>query len=99
MSWVNLFFDAQFVGSILAGVAVFATIITLAAPLIYKDRLAGRLKAVSEQRELLRKRQMEELTKKTQLRGQQIDFMKQAVDQLKLQNLLETPGIRDKLAA
>jgi tight adherence protein C len=99
MNWVNLFFDAQFVGSILAGLAVFATILTLAAPLIYKDRLAGRLKAVSEHREMLRKRQMEELSKKNQLRGQQIDFMKRAVDQLKLQNLLETPGIRDKLNA
>jgi len=99
MGWLNLFFDPQFVGAVLAGLAVFATIVTLAAPLLYKDRLQGRLKAVAQQRELLRKRQMEELTKKTQLRGQQIDFMKRAVDQLKLQNLLETPGIRDKLNA
>ena len=99
MGWLDLFFDPQFVGAVLAGLAVFATIVTLAAPLLYKDRLQGRLKAVAQQRELLRKRQMEELTKKTQLRGQQIDFMKRAVDQLKLQNLLETPGIRDKLNA
>lgn len=91
-------FDPQFMGSALAGLAVFATIITIAVPLLQKDRLAGRLKAVADQREVLRKRQMEELNKKGNLRGQQIDFMKRLVDQLKLANLLETPGIREKLS-
>lgn len=99
MSLIDRFFDPQFMGSVLAGLAVFATVITLAVPLLQKDRLAGRLKAVADQREILRKRQMEELNKKGNLRGQQIDFMKRMVDQLKLANLLETPGIRDKLNA
>lgn len=99
MNFVDRLFDPQFMGAVLAGVAVFATILTFAVPLLRKDRLAGRLKAVADQREFLRKRQMEELNKKGNLRGQQIDFMKQMVDQLKLANLLETPGIREKLAA
>jgi tight adherence protein C len=99
MSIVDRFFDPQFTGAILAGVAVFATVITLSAPLLSKDKLAGRLKSVATQRELLRKRQMEELNRKTNIRGQQVDFMRRTVDQLKLQNLLETPGIRDKLNA
>ncbi|MFT3809927.1 MAG: type II secretion system F family protein [Micropepsaceae bacterium] len=99
MSWMDRLFDPQFMGSVLAGVAVFATIITIAVPLLAKDRLAGRLKAVADQREVLRKRQMDELNKKGNLRGQQIDFMKRMVDQLKLANLLETPGIREKLNA
>ncbi len=99
MNWMDRLFDPQFMGSVLAGVAVFATIVTLAVPILQKDRLAGRLKAVADQREILRKRQMEELNKKGNLRGQQIDFMKRMVDQLKLANLLETPGIREKLNA
>ncbi len=99
MSWIDRLYDPQFIGSVLAGLAVFATVITLAVPLLAKDRLAGRLKAVADQRDILRKRQMEELLKKGNLRGQQIDFMKRLVDQLKLANLLETPGIRDKLNA
>jgi tight adherence protein C len=99
MSWMDRLFDPQFMGAIFAGVAVFATLVTLAAPLLKTDRLAGRLKAVADQREVLRKRQMEELNKKANIRGQQMDFMKRAVDQLKLQNLLETPGIREKLNA
>lgn len=99
MSWMDRLFDPQFMGSVLAGVAVFATIITIAVPMLQKDRLAGRLKAVADQREILRKRQMDELNKKGNLRGQQIDFMKRMVDQLKLANLLETPGIREKLNA
>jgi len=99
MSWIDRLYDPQFMGSLLAGLAVFATIITVAVPMLQKDRLAGRLKAVADQREVLRKRQMEELNKKGNLRGQQIDFMKRMVDQLKLANLLETPGIRDKLNA
>lgn len=99
MSWMDRLFDAQFIGLALAGLAVFATIITIAVPFLQKDRLAGRLKAVADQREILRKRQMDELNKKANLRGQQIDFMKRMVDELKLANLLETPGIRDKLNA
>ncbi len=99
MSWMDRLFDPQFMGAIFAGVAVFATLVTLAAPLLKTDRLAGRLKAVADQREVLRKRQMDELNKKANIRGQQMDFMKRAVDQLKLQNLLETPGIREKLNA
>lgn len=99
MSLVDRFFDPQFVGALLAGLAVFATVVTLAAPLMKGDKLAGRLKAVADQREILRRRQMEELNKKANIRGQQVDFMKRAVDQLKLQNLLETPGIRDKLSS
>lgn len=99
MSMIDRFFDPQFMGSILAGVAVFATVVTIAAPMLYKDKLQGRLKAVAQHREVLRKRQMEELAKKGNIRGQQNDFMKRAVDELKLQNLLETPGIRDKLNA
>jgi tight adherence protein C len=99
MHWVDRFFDPQFMGSVLAGLAVFATIITVAVPMLQKDRLAGRLKAVADQREVLRKRQMDELNKKSNLRGQQIDFMKRMVDQLSLAALLETPGIRDKLNA
>jgi len=99
VSLVDRFFDPQFVGALLAGLAVFATVVTLAAPLMKGDKLAGRLKAVADQREILRRRQMEELNKKANIRGQQVDFMKRAVDQLKLQNLLETPGIRDKLSA
>jgi len=99
VSLVDRFFDPQFVGALLAGLAVFATVVTLAAPLMKGDKLAGRLKAVADQREILRRRQMEELNKKANIRGQQVDFMKRAVDQLKLQNLLETPGIRDKLSS
>lgn len=98
MSIIDRFFDPQFVGAVLAGVAVFATVVTLAAPMLKSDKLAGRLKSVAQQREVLRKRQMDELAKKGNLRGQQIDFMKRAVDQLKLQNLLETPGVREKLS-
>ncbi len=99
MNWMDRLYDPQFMGSVLAGLAVFATIITLAVPILQKDRLAGRLKAVADQREILRKRQMEELNKKGNLRGQQIDFMKRMVDQLSLAALLETPGIREKLNA
>lgn len=97
MSFMDRLFDPQFIGACLAGIAIFATILTIAGPMMKGDKLAGRLKSVGQQRELLRRRQMEELAKKGSLRGQQSDFMKRAVDQLKLQNMLETPGIREKL--
>ncbi|HAH09275.1 MAG TPA: type II secretion system protein [Alphaproteobacteria bacterium] len=99
MSYVNLLFDQEFVVSLLAALAAFATILTLAYPMMEQDRLGNRLKAVAERREELRRQAREALNQRKQgsLRSTPVGFMKQTIEQLNLRNLLESPGSREKL--
>jgi tight adherence protein C len=64
------------------------------------DRLETRMKAVAERREELRQRQREAFAvsgRRGQLRSTPIGFMKQTVDNLRLEKLLESPGMKEKL--
>ncbi len=99
MALLETLTNPQVLGAGLAGIAVFATVMTLAGPLLKGDRLGGRMKSVALQRDVLRRKQLDELSRKSSIRGQQSGFMKRAVEQLKLRNILETPGIREKLNA
>jgi tight adherence protein C len=100
MQWFELFYDRQFVASLLVGVAVFATIVTLVMPMLQSDRLDGRMKQVALHREELRKRQMAALNnaKKGSLRANPTEFMRRTIEQLKAENLLENPEIKEKMA-
>ncbi len=99
MDWIYRLLDPSFMASLLAAVAAFATIVTLALPYLKTDTLQPRMKQVAEHREMLRRRQMEELSKRGNLRGAGAqDFMRRTVDQLKVQNLLDSPQIKEKLA-
>jgi tight adherence protein C len=83
---------------ILVGFATFATIATLAGPLLTGSRLKGRMKAVSTEREKLRAARLAELSRGGQsLRHQDKGFYRKMVEALKLQNLLEPEETREKL--
>ncbi|MFO1013228.1 MAG: type II secretion system F family protein [Caulobacteraceae bacterium] len=86
-----------------AAVAVlsFATIITLAAPMLRGNSLEGRLKSVANRREELRRRSREALAKKApgaSLRQTDEGMYKNVVDRLNLSSLLEDPQVAEKLA-
>src|SRR5262245_19900435 len=98
MDYLLLLLDPQFVITVLVAVAAFSTIMTLAMPYFVSDRLNARLKAVATQREELRRRQREALSRKGQLRSTPVGFMKQTVDQLKLENILQSPNTKEKLS-
>lgn len=89
--------------SVLTAVAAFATIVTLSLPYLKGDTLAGRMKAVSERRDELRQRQRDAFAKNGRRTGQlrsttPVGFMKQTLDNLKLEKILESPGMKEKLA-
>src|SRR5262249_28772106 len=91
--------NPEFMLTILAFVAAFATIVTLGMPVLAQDKLAIRLKAVANRREELRAQHKRELERtKPQLRQTSKSFMKQIVDQLNLQTLLASPDLKRKLA-
>ncbi|MEL7027859.1 MAG: type II secretion system F family protein, partial [Pseudomonadota bacterium] len=80
--------------------AAFATVLTLAAPLMSTDKLNSRLKAVATRREELRRKQRETFGKREgpQLRASTPSaFIKETVERLNLQELLDEAGSRKKL--
>ncbi len=97
----HLFLERDFLVTLFAAIAAFATIITLGLPYIAGDALDSRMKAVSDRREELRQKQREALAqggRRGQLRSQPIGFMKKAMDNLKLESLMESPGMKERLA-
>jgi tight adherence protein C len=98
MQFIDMLFDRELVVTVLTAVATFATILTLAYPLLAGDKLGSRLKAVAMRREELRRMQREALAKKGQLRTNPVGFMKQTVEKLNLRNILESPNTKEKLS-
>ncbi len=101
LHYLLLVLDRQFLIIALSGIATFATILTLGLPYMKGDPLAGRMKAVAERREELRQKQREALAqagRRGQLRSTPVGFMKRTLDNLKIEKLLESPGMKEKLA-
>ncbi len=92
----NVLFDRNFLITAIAAVFAFATIVTFGLPLLDRQSLGTRMKAVSERREELRAKHLATLNKRS-LRSEPLTFMKQTVERLKLSNLMESSDTRDKL--
>ncbi len=84
--------EPQTLISILAAVAIFATIITLAMPLLAKDELGDRMKSVAIERDKIRARERarlaEEQGRKNTLRQSEEGLMQKLVDKLNLKEKL-----------
>lgn len=95
--------DPQFVLTALIGIAVFATLMTLATPFLSTDKLDSRIKYVATERAALRAEQrerlMQEQQKKGSLRDKKSDggFVQDVVKTLNLRKLLETQDTRNQL--
>jgi tight adherence protein C len=93
--------DPQNLLSAFIALVVFATIVTLTAPMLSNNGLEGRLKSVANRREELRRRSREALSQKGgggSLRHNDEGMYKNVVDRLQLSRLLEDPKVVDKLA-
>lgn len=92
--------DPANVLTVLVGVLVFATLVTLAVPLMRTNRLEDRLKSVSTRREELRRKSRDAIAtaKGGTLRQTDEGLYKRVVEQLQLSRLLEDPKVVDKLA-
>ncbi|HEY5338430.1 MAG TPA: type II secretion system F family protein [Rhizomicrobium sp.] len=93
---LKIFFDRDFLVTMIVAIGAFATIVTFGLPLIEKQSLGTRMKAVSERREELRAKHHAALNKRS-LRSEPLSFMKQTVDRFSLVNLMESPDTKDKL--
>lgn len=83
--------------ALVAALACFATVVTLAKPLMAGDRLVGRLKSVAVKREELRRKSRKDLEKPANIRQEAKGMLPRVVAQLNLRNLLEDSSLQDKL--
>jgi len=85
------------------GVLVFATVVTIAGPMMNRSQLDGRMKSVANRREELRLKSRQALANKnggqaSRLRHTDEGLYKRVVERLQLSRLLEDPKVVDKLA-
>lgn len=92
---VETLVNKQFLASVLTGLAVMATIISLGAPYFSSDKLSKRMKMVTEERELIRQRERARMQKG--LRHQPKAYMKTVVDRFSLAAWLNADGIKARL--
>jgi tight adherence protein C len=85
--------------TLLIGLAAFGTILTLTAPLLEGDKLKGRMKTVTEEKERLRAQQRAQLAGgEARLREKpKTSIYSQLVELLNLRKIFETEGSRDLL--
>jgi len=87
--------EPQTLFSILAAVAVFATIITLAMPVLQKDELGSRMKSVAIERDKIRARERARLAEQEQrgkLKQSNEGLTSQMVDKLNLKKAIADDG-------
>ena len=93
--------DTKFLIMLLTSVAAIATVITLAMPLLSTDTLGRRMKAVALEREKIRQRERERLSRgdknKVALRQSPKLYMQRAVEKLNLNKWLAQEEAREKL--
>ncbi|HTT84481.1 MAG TPA: type II secretion system F family protein [Rhizomicrobium sp.] len=94
----NIFFDFRFDATLLSAVLAFATVVTLGLPMLERNTLGARMKAVAERREELRRKFQAQLKQRGGLRSEPLGFVKQTVERLQLSRIVEAEETRDRLA-
>ena len=91
--------DTRFLATLLAALGAAATVLTLGMPLLARDDLNRRLKAVAIEREKLRQRERERLARgeKGSLRPSPKQYMKTVVERFNLAKWLGQQEAREKL--
>jgi tight adherence protein C len=95
---LELIVTPQVAAMLLAGIAAFATVLTIMMPAFNRDRVGTRMKAMAVEREKLRNQRLSDFAgDKAKLRMTSKGFMTQVVEQLNLRKTFETDELRDKL--
>ena len=77
---------------------VIVTLYTIINPLLEGDKLKKRMDSVSATRDGMRQNRLEQLNKNDGLRDENKGFIRDLVDKLSLEKLLEASDLKDKLA-
>jgi tight adherence protein C len=98
---VDTLMSPQFVATLLAAIAVFSTVLSVALPILNKDRSSQRMKQMAVERDKMRAMRLSEMQVKdrqqAKLRQAPKGFMQQIVDKLDLRSQFDNEEIRNKL--
>ena len=100
MDLIELVLKPQLVIMTLAAVAAFATVLTIAMPILLRDQMSKRMKVMATERDKMRASRIAELKNKDgqgKLRQSPKGFMQQVVDQFNLRQSFDTEELRNKL--
>lgn len=96
INFISSLTEPAMLASMLAAVAMFATILSVGMPLLKGDKLETRLKQVTTQRERLRRANREALERRG-LKKDNSGKISEITGKLNLQKMLEDPNVEQKL--
>ncbi len=97
---IETFTNPTFIVTVLTAICAFATVLTIAMPILAKDRMNQRMRVMAVEREKMRAARLAEVGKDRnapKLRMVSKGFMQDIVDQLKLRQMFDNDEVRDKL--
>lgn len=101
MEYIYLFTNPMFLVTVLAAFCAFATVLTIAMPILARDRMGQRLREMAVERDKMRAARLAEMAANerqgARLRQTPKGFMQQIVDQLNLRAAFDSSELREKL--
>lgn len=100
MEFVDLVTKPQFLVMIFAAIAAFATVLTIALPVLQQDRSAQRMKAMALERDKMRAGRLADMKTRDlggKLRQAPKGFMQELVDRFDLRAAFDNDEVRDTL--
>jgi tight adherence protein C len=100
MDLIDTFTNPTFIVTLLTAICAFATVLTIAMPLIARDRMSHRMRVMAIERDKMRAARLAEMSKDrpaAKLRHTSKGFMQEIVDQLNLRQMFDNEELRDRL--
>lgn len=100
MDLLGSFTNPTLIVTLLAAVCVFATVLTIAMPILARDRMSHRMRVMAIERDKMRAQRLAEITRERQtakLRHTSQTFTQQMVERFNLRKLFENEDLREKL--
>jgi tight adherence protein C len=101
MSFIETMMNPQFIATSLAAICVFATVLTIALPMLQREQMNRRMKEMAIERGKLRSARLADMASKDRqpgkLRPTPKGFMQAIVDELKLREYFDNEELRENL--
>jgi tight adherence protein C len=99
--FIDTVMNPQFVATMLAAICVFATVLTIALPMLQRDQMNRRMREMAIERSKMRSARLAEMASKERqtgkLRSAPRGFMQRIVDQLRLRERFDNEELRENL--
>lgn len=101
MDLLDTFTNLTFIVTLLTAICAFATVLTVAMPILERDRMNHRMRVMAIERDKMRAARVAEMNSKERqaprLRQTGKGFMQEIVDQFNLRQMFDIEELRDKL--